>query len=506
MSDQDNANGGWGPIPGHGLWYPQSVRESSQGGFGPATPPPPPGQPPKRRRRALPLMLTAALVVAGGAAGVAVGHDMWSPASSVSTAAGSSGSSSSSGTGSSGSGSSLPSGSGNSGSGSNSQNSPFSGGFGNFFGNGSSGGSGGYSGGSSGGSSGSSGGSSSSGSGATAAEAAAVAAKVNPALVDINSTFSYQQASGAGTGIVLTSNGLVLTNNHVIDGATKVSVTDVGNGKTYNATVLGYDASHDIALVQLQGASGLKTASIGDSSSAAVGESVVAIGNAGGTGGTPSNAGGAITALNQSIQAGDDLDGTTEQLSGLIEVNANIQPGDSGGSLVDMSGKVIGVDTAASEGTSFQYSNESGGTQGYAIPISEALSIVHQIESGQSTSTTHVGATAMLGVLLGNSSSSEGSSGSLGFGSGDVGGSNGSSNSGSGVNISSVVSGGPADQAGLAAGDTITSVAGQSVGSPTDISSILVGYHPGDKIQVSWVDSSGQSHTSTVDLGSGPPA
>jgi S1-C subfamily serine protease len=333
-----------------------------------------------------------------------------------------------------------------------------------------------------------------------------VAAKVNPALVDINSTFGYQQASGAGTGIVLTSNGLVLTNNHVIDGATKLSVTDVGNGKTYNATVLGYDASHDIALVKLQGASGLKTANIGDSSSVAVGESVVAIGNAGGTGGTPSNAGGAITDLNQSIQAGDDLDGTTEQLSGLIETNADIQPGDSGGSLVDMSGKVIGVDTAASEGTSFQTSDQSGGTQGYAIPINEALSIVHQIESGKSTSTTHVGATAMLGVLLGSSSSSQGSSGSSGFGSGFFGGSDRSSSSGSGATISSVVSGGPADQAGLAAGDTITSVAGQSVSSPTDISNVLVGYHPGDKIQVSWVDSSGQSHTGTVDLGSGPPA
>jgi S1-C subfamily serine protease len=499
MSEQDNANGGWGPIPGHGLWYPQSVRDSSPAGFGPADPPPPPAEPPRRRRKAMPLMLTAALVVGGGVAGVAVGHDMWTSSNPASAAAGTSGSSAPSGSGSSGSGSSLPSGSGN---GSNSQDSPFSGGFGNFFGNGSSGGSGGDS----SGSSGSSGGSSSSGSGATAAEAAAVAAKVNPALVDINSTFGYQQASGAGTGIVLTSNGEVLTNNHVIDGATKISVTDVGNGKTYNASVVGYDASHDVAVIKLQGASGLKTASIGDSSSAAVGESVVAIGNAGGTGGTPSNAGGAITDLNQSIQAGDDLDGTTEQLSGLIEVNADIQPGDSGGSLVDMSGKVIGMDTAASEGTSFQSSSGSGGTQGYAIPIDEALSIVHQIESGQSTSTTHVGTTAMLGVLLGNSSSSQGSSGSSGSGSGSLGGSDGSSNSGSGVNISSVVSGGPADQAGLAAGDTITSVAGQSVNSPTDISNILVGYHPGDKIQVSWVDSSGQSHTSTVDLGSGPPA
>jgi S1-C subfamily serine protease len=448
-------------------------------------------------------MLTAALVVAGGAAGIAVGHDMWTTNSASPAAASSTPSSNSSG--SSGSGSSLPSGSGN---GSNSGTSPFSGGFGNIFGNGSSGGYGGYSGGDPGsyfgGSSGDNGGSnSSSGTGATSAQAAAVAAKVDPALVDINSTFSYQQASGAGTGIVLTSNGLVLTNNHVIDGATKLSVTDVGNGKTYNATVLGYDASHDVALVKLQGASGLKTADLGDSSSAAVGQSVVAIGNAGGTGGTPSNAGGAVTALNQSITASDDLDGNSEQLSGLIQTNAGIQPGDSGGSLVNMSGQVIGMDTAASEGTSFS-SSSGGATQGFAIPINEALSIVHQIESGKGTSTTHVGATAMLGVLLGNSSSNQGSSGAFGFGSGDPGGSGNSSSSG--ASISSVVSGGPAANAGLAAGDTITSLAGQSVSSPSDMSSILVGYHPGDKIQVGWVDSSGQAHTTTVDLGSGPPA
>ena len=172
------------------------------------------------------------------------------------------------------------------------------------------------------------------------ADTAAIAAKVSPALVDINSTFGYQSAQGAGTGIVLTSNGEILTNNHVINGATKISVTDVGNGKTYTAKVVGYDDSHDIAVLQLQGASGLQTAKLADSSTAAVGAGVVAIGNAGGTGGTPSYAGGSITALNQSITASDDLDGANEQLTGLIEVNANIQPGDSGGSLVNTAGSV----------------------------------------------------------------------------------------------------------------------------------------------------------------------
>ncbi len=336
-------------------------------------------------------------------------------------------------------------------------------------------------------------------------DTAAIAAKVSPALVDINSTFGYQQAEGSGTGIVLTSNGLILTNNHVINGETKVSVTDVGNGKTYSATVLGYDDSHDIALLQLKGPPGLQTAKLGDSSSAAVGEGVVAIGNAGGTGGTPSYAGGSVVALNQSITASDELDGVGERLSGLIRGNANIQPGDSGGSLVDPSGQVIGIDTAASNGFSF----DNSGTQGYAVPINEALAIANQIKSGHGSTTTHVGSTAFLGVEL-SSSSNQGSSGNGGaFGGGNSSG-NSSGNSGSsstsGVEVRGVVSGGPAANAGLGSQDTITSLAGQSVNSPTSISALLVPHHPGDKVQISWVDASGQSHTATVDLGSGPPA
>ena len=199
----------------------------------------------------------------------------------------------------------------------------------------------------------SSGGSTTTGGGAPA-NAESIAAKVDPALVDINSTFGSEGAKGAGTGIVLTANGEILTNNHVVDLATSISVTDIGNGKTYPATVVGYDSTKDIAVLQLQGASGLQTAKLGDSSTAAVGDPVVALGNAGGTGGTPSAAAGSITALNQSITAGDDLDGSSEQLSGLIQTNADVQAGDSGGSLVNSSGEVIGVDTAASDGFSFR--------------------------------------------------------------------------------------------------------------------------------------------------------
>ena len=187
-----------------------------------------------------------------------------------------------------------------------------------------------------------------------------IASRVDPGLVDVTSTLGYQGAKAMGTGIVLTSNGEILTNNHVINGATSVSVTDIGNGKTYKATVVGYDESQDIAVLQLSGASGLTTATTGDSSAVQVGENVVALGNAGGVGGTPSVAAGTVTALNQSITASDEGSGTSEQLSGLIETNADIQAGDSGGSLVNSYGQVIGVDTAASSGSSL--GNGSGGS------------------------------------------------------------------------------------------------------------------------------------------------
>src|SRR6202011_639954 len=191
-----------------------------------------------------------------------------------------------------------------------------------------------------------------------------------------------QQAPSAGTGIVLTSNGEVLTNNHVIQGATSIKVTDVGNGQTYTATVVGYDASHDVAVLQLQNASGLTTASLGNSSSVQAGDNVVALGNAGGTGGTPSVATGTVTALNQSITASDQASGVSEQLTGLIQTNANIQPGDSGGPLVNSYGQVIGMDTAASTGYTFQSQGQAGQTQAYSIPINEATSIAQQIEAG----------------------------------------------------------------------------------------------------------------------------
>jgi S1-C subfamily serine protease len=288
----------------------------------------------------------------------------------------------------------------------------------------------------------------------------------------------------------------------VVSGATSVSVTDIGNGKTYKATVTGYDESKDVAVLQLSGASGLTTATTGDSSTLGVGDKVVALGNAGGVGGTPSVAAGQVTALNQSITASDEGSGTSENLTGMIETNADIQSGDSGGSLVNQFGQVIGVDTAAS--SSFQLGGNGGGgsgngfggspnssgsgqgssTQGFAIPINTALSIASQITGGHSSSTVHTGQTAFLGLEI------SGSSGTTG----------------SGVVLAGAAPGTAAAGAGLTEGDVVTTLAGQQVSSSTDIQHILIGYHPGDKISIGWTDVNGQSHTATVTLTSGPVA
>jgi S1-C subfamily serine protease len=394
----------------------------------------------------------------------------------------------------------VPSNSGgsNSSGGSGSSNSPFGNGspFGNAFGNSGSGGNTG---------SGSSGSSNSSG----PSDVNSIASKVDPGLVDINTTLGYQQEQAAGTGIVLSSNGVILTNNHVIDGATSISVTDIGNHKTYTASVVGYDRTKDIAVLQLHNASGLQTATLGNSSNVSVGQDVVGVGNAGGTGGTPSAAGGTVTALNQSITASDEGDGTSEQLSGLIETNADIQPGDSGGALVDTSGNVVGIDTAASAGFSFQSNNQSQGNQGYAIPINAALSLARAIEAGSGSSTIHIGETAFLGVEINASNSSSGDSGNSGDGSGFggfFGGNSGNTGSTtSGASVASVVTNGPAQEAGLAEGDVITSLGGKTINTANDLTSAMSTYHPGDKVTIGWTDGSGQTHTATAQLSSGPP-
>ena len=307
---------------------------------------------------------------------------------------------------------------------------------------------------------------------------------IGTGVVVVNTKLAYQGGAAAGTGIVLTSSGEVLTNNHVIQGETSVQVVVPGTTRTYSGRVVGYDVSADVAVIQLSGASNLKTASLGDSSKVTAGQAVKAVGNAGGTG-TLTSATGTVTGLGKSITVSNDQGGT-EQLAGMIETNAALQPGDSGGPLLTSSGKVIGMDTAAS--TSFGF-RAAAASDSYAIPINTATTLAKQIESGRATAVVHVGSTAFMGVQIAST-----------LGNGGFGGP-----TSAGAVIAGTVAGGPAASAGLTAGDVITAINSQSVSSPPTITSLILTKKPGAKITVTYTDQSGASHVTTVTLASGPP-
>jgi S1-C subfamily serine protease len=321
-------------------------------------------------------------------------------------------------------------------------------------------------------------------SGAPSGVSSAVTAKVDPGLVDVNTELGLEGGKAAGTGMVVTAAGEVITNNHVIAGATKITATDVGNGTTYNARVVGYDYGHDVAVLQLEGASGLQTVSFGDSTSLQVGQSIATIGNAGGAGGTPSATSGRVSALDQSITAGDEVDGGQEHLSGLVGLEGDVQPGDSGGPLVNSAGEVLGMDTAAS--ATFRFASSTN--DAFAIPIEEVRAIAEQIVGGRGSGTVHIGATGLLGVLVG---------GQGGEGEGREG--------GEGAPVQEILSGTPAVGSGLSAGDVITAIDSTSISSPTALTEVMLGHHPGDSVRVQWSTPEGGQQAATITLGSGPP-
>jgi S1-C subfamily serine protease len=315
-------------------------------------------------------------------------------------------------------------------------------------------------------------------------DAQAVANKVEPALVDINTTVdtSRGSAQAAGTGMIVTSSGEVLTNNHVVEGATSISVTIIGRSGSHPAKVLGVDPTADVALIQIEGVSGLPTVKLAESSSLTVGENVVAIGNAGGQGGSPTVTQGSITALDQSITAGD-ANSAPEQLTGLIQTDAPIQSGDSGGALANAAGQVVGMITAGST----QGFRQQATTVGYAITATAAADVVNQIQKGQASSTVILGPSGFLGVGVQDVDAQ--TAAQLGL------------NVNSGAQVTSVVSGSAADQAGIQQGSVITKVGAAQVTSTSSLSSALQSHKPGSQVQVTWIDQGG-SHTATVTLGS----
>jgi len=339
----------------------------------------------------------------------------------------------------------------------------------------------------------------------------AVYDEVEPGIVDVTSDLRYLQETAEGTGFVIdAAAGLVLTNNHVIDGATSVTVTPVMSGKSYPARVLGYDLTDDVALLQLQGVTGLKAVTLGDSSHLQMGMPVLAIGNEAGQGGSPTVAPGVISSLDRTIVASDQTSGLTETLHDMMQTNADIRPGDSGGPLADAAGQVIGIDTAA--GGNIVYS-------GYAIPIDQALPIAKQIAAGQPGARIQIGLPASLGVLLPDSASTDPrrqasqelrQTGAIsGSGSHCTSGDTTAipasiAPTGSGALVDGVLCGTVAATAGIFAGDVITSIGGRAVTSPDSLSAIVSRYRPGSKAALAWVSPGGSLHTAVVTLEAGP--
>ena len=313
--------------------------------------------------------------------------------------------------------------------------------------------------------------------------ASALAARVDPGLVDVTAMLGYQQAISEGTGMVLTPSGRVITNNHVIEGATSITVTDVGNHRSYTAAVVGYDQSQDIAVLQLGAASGLKTVSLSTPSPVTVGEKVLALGNAQGRGGTPATAAGTITALGQSITATDQSAGISEQLTGLIQTDVPLQPGDSGGPLVSPAGQVIGMNTAGSS----QFQISSGAAQAFAIPASQAVPVGAAIAAGRASAAVHIGATAFLGVQVVSYGVPVPGNPAI-----------------AGAGVAGITPGTAAARAGLVPGAVIVSIGAHFVTSAMSLRSVMNAYHPGDTASLHWADQDGQAHTATIVFTAGP--
>jgi S1-C subfamily serine protease len=339
-----------------------------------------------------------------------------------------------------------------------------------------------------------------------------IVTKVKPGVVIIRSALQYNSEAAAGTGMVINADGLVLTNNHVIENSTKITAT-VAAGRTYRATVVGYDKTGDIALLQLQKTSGLTTVPIGNSSSARIGKTVVAMGNAEGRG-TITATPGHVTGLNRTITASDKGSSTSsEVLHGMIQTNADIVPGDSGGPLASSAG-VIGMDTAGNDPGYQQAST------GFAIPINTALSVARQIAAGHASSVITIGYPPFLGIFIGSGSAKSPQAQARQQGQGARGSGRApacyASNADltvpsviapvrSGALIDGTICGSAAAKAGMTGGAVITAVNGQPAGSPHDMAGILSRFHPGDTISVTWVSPSGQRTTSSLHLTAGPP-
>ncbi|MCB0948477.1 MAG: serine protease [Mycobacterium sp.] len=301
-------------------------------------------------------------------------------------------------------------------------------------------------------------------------DALAAAALAEPAVVRIDTAVDYQGIIGLGTGIVLDPGGQVLTNFHVVQGADRI--TGTLGGRSYPATLVGYDRGRDVAVLQLLGAGGLPAAVIGDSNALVPGEPIVALGNAMGSDGPLTREVGTVTGFARTVNAEDALTGTSDELTGLIEFAAPVRAGDSGGPVVNGGGQVVGVTTAAS--VNFRM---GPGGKGFAIPINEAMAVANQIRAGIPSDTVHIGPPVLLGVGVRTTPRDE-----------------------PGVFIQEVLRGGPAERAGLMDGDILIVLDGVTLDSSNTLTSVLDRHYPGDVLDLTWIDRNGQARTGKADL------
>ncbi len=310
---------------------------------------------------------------------------------------------------------------------------------------------------------------------------ASVAEKVGPSVVSIvtqtrtNSYYGSTSGEAAGTGIIVSKNGYVMTNNHVLEGATSVSVVD-STGELYeDATIIGRDPLNDIAFIKIKSDKEFTAAALGNSSTIRTGQQVVAIGNALGqysntvTSGIISGTGRPITA--------DTGSGDTETLTDLIQTDASINPGNSGGPLVNMAGQVIGINTAIVE--------DANGI-GFAIPVNATKGVLAGVLDTGKVSRAYLGVNYLtITPDVAREYKLDVNSGAYVYAS---------------SSSSPVASGSPAEKAGLKSGDIITKINSETVGKDGSLSSILGEYRPGDKLTITYLRD-GKEQTTTVTLG-----
>ena len=303
-----------------------------------------------------------------------------------------------------------------------------------------------------------------------------VLAKVEPAVVNVrtqgfsqNEFFQPEPQQGAGTGMVITPDGDVLTNAHVVANATTIKVTTTDN-QSHDAVLLGSDPSADVAVIKIQGATNMRTVTMGRSSTARVGDDVVAIGNALALPGGPTVTRGIVSAVDRTIDA------QNERLEHLIQTDAAINPGNSGGPLANAAGEVIGMNTAV-----------AGEAQniGFAIAMDTVKPIAESLKTGRGV----VRATAFLGVTTATVTDDIRQRLGLSVSKGAL--------------VRDVTPGSGADSAGLRSGDVIVKFGTDDIASSDDLSAAVRRHQPGDKVEVAW-QRGNQRQTATVTLGSRP--